>query len=437
LEKAKGRKEKENVLKYLKKDINNIYTEQKYTPRSNYEDNLLNPFEEAKEIYDLYDDKIINYVAGILDPEFNYNTGVMVKQPSLLNVPSVSIPIKTLTTLPTQGFSSVCIAWNPSLFCTSQTLQNIKIGYNIINDEKVPVYANRICSVLYSTGTLSAGLLEKPSSSWDAPVFGVPDNLPEVGVAKARLVSAKIKISFRGPILNQGGTVMACATYLGTPGVIAATTDTNEIWRNKPEMVGEEARNQATWRDMFAPVQGQMYNPDDLSPFEEKIISNGIWAKNVNITKDANGISAVFIPSDPMDEIFYKTGTYYGEDVNQESLLSLKDKGTTLLYSDKGAKLCYLFNVQGIPPELNPITIETYTNWEVIPTALAASTLRNTQQTNLTNKESVQVKELLNEYFNVSNGIHTVSNNYVGGFIDNIWNVAKSLAKKAYEKLTN
>jgi hypothetical protein len=252
-------------------------------------------------------------------------------------------------------------------------------------------------------------LKETPASSWDSLVYGIPDNLPEVGVAKARLVSAKIKISFRGPILQQGGTVMGAATFLGTPGIIAASDDDNKIYLNSTvtDPVTQVPRRQANWRDIIKPVQGQMYSKD-FSPFEEKVLSNAIWAKNVNITKDANGICAVYVPMDPMDEIFYKTGTYYGEEVNQDVVLENDLKGTTILYSDKGARLSYLFNIQGIPVNQNPITVETYTNWEVLPTDMAASSLRNSNSTPCSIEDYTRIREMMRQYFNSHSGIHTI-----------------------------
>jgi hypothetical protein len=280
-------------------------TTDKYMIMSPSERRDLDIYKEAGLIEGKYQDKVINYIAAILDPEYNYSTGIMVKQPSLMNPPSVSIPIKTLTTIPSEGYSSICIAWNPTIFCTTNMLGKIQLGVDATNNNE-PIYANKVCSVLYSLGELQDAMLVTPPSSWNASVKGIPDNLPEVGIAKARLVSSKIKISFRGPVLNQGGTIMAAATFQGPPGIICNSGDDNRIKTNTQQ-------KNATWADLFKVSLGNSFSEKEMSPFEEKIISNGIWAKNVNITKDANGITAVFIPTDPMDEIFCKPGTFYGE----------------------------------------------------------------------------------------------------------------------------
>jgi hypothetical protein len=397
--------------------------------RDNAEDRKMNIYKEGRLMVEQYKNKLISYVAAILDPEYTFNSGIMVKQPNLVNIPSVTITTKTFTTLETTGSRSCCISWNPALFCTKDALGKIQIGTYLDNDKKPkPVTANMICSTLYSIGAIDENALQIPCSSLDAPVKGIPDNLPEVGVAKARLVSAKIKISFRGPVLVQGGTVMGAATYLGPPGIIAkADANDGSLYLNEPINDKGRQRTHVVWGDLFGQVEGQLFDKK-VSPFEEKNLSNGIWAKNVNITKDANGISAVFIPSDPMDEIFYKTGTYYGEDVNQKAVCT-NDRGTTIFYSDKGARLSYLFNLQGLPKETNAIGIETYTNWEVLPTTLAASALRNNRQNMMNAKMVEDVKTVLNEYFKENTGLHTVQENYLGGFWNKLGKIITTISE--------
>jgi hypothetical protein len=389
--------------------------------------NKMDVYKEADIIEDNYRSKVLNYIAGILDPEYNYNTGIMVKQPSLMNPPSVSIPIKTLSTIPSEGYSSICISWNPTMFCTTNMLSKIQLGYDTTNNNE-PIYANKICSVLYSLGELDAGVLKIPPSSWNATVKGIPDNLPEVGIAKARLVSSKIKISFRGSVLNQGGTIMAAATFQGPPGLIVNTGDDNKIKTNTQQ-------RDATWADLFKVSLGDSFSEKEMSPFEEKIISNGIWARNVNITKDANGITAIFIPTDPMDEIFCKPGTFYGEKVDNKDAACNGPYATACLYSDKGARLNYLFNIQGIPGEnSNPITVETYTTWEVIPTSQSASTLRNSAS-QISSKYHEKIKEAISNYMSDATGIApTTTSQDLSGWWDSIkkaagvaWNVAKQI----------
>jgi len=425
---------KKTIFKFFNDSINKFHTDEgnKFL-RNNEEEDNMNIIKEARLIYGMQKDKLITYVAAILDPEYCYNNGVMIKQPNLVTIPSVTIPIRTLATVPTNGSSSLCVSWNPSLFCTKSTIGNIKVGKNSQGND---VFANKVYSTLYSIGDVVDNVVVTPASSWEAPVFGIPDNLVEAGVAKARLVSAKIKISFRGPILQQGGTVMGAATFLGPPGVIAHSNDTNAVFLNQTEIIGQNSRTQVNWSDLFKLSQGQLYNAE-MTPFEEKNISNGIWSKNVNITKTANGISAVFVPMDPMDEIFYKTGTFYGEEVNQDVPLQNGDLGTIVTYSDKGARLAYLFNVQGIPIENNPITIETYTNWEVLPTDLAASALRNFSNVNLSVDEISKIKEMLKQYFVENSGIHTTSPQSEVGFLDLLGKLGKSLVEKAIEKLAS
>lgn len=381
-------------------------------------------YREAGNILDHMDPKVVNYIAAIIDPEYNYNTGVMVKQPSLMNPPSVSIPIKTLTTINNGNSSSLCIAWNPTMFCTVSELSKIKLGFwESTTGVQTDITANKLFSVLYSIGeTAGSGVQTIAPSSWSAPVYGIPDNLPEVGVSKARLVSSKIKISFRGPVLQQGGTIMAAATFQGPPGVIAHTGDDNKIYMNDGRA--------ATWLDLFKVSLGPVKENLELSPFEEKVISNGIWAKNINITKDANGISAIFIPTDPMDEIFCKPGTYYGEKVQPDTQQCQTDKAASLLYSDKGARLNYIFNIQGISGETsNPITVETYTTWEVLPTSQSASTLRNSASIVANSVYADQIKMLIGRYLQDKTGISREGseNMQLRGFLDWVKNIGNKV----------
>lgn len=390
----------------------------------------MNIYREAEMLNRLFSDKVINYVAAILDPEYNYTTGVMVKQPSLLNPPSVSIPVKTLTTVKSENQSSICISWNPTLFCTKADVPNIILGKRTVNGVEQEVRANRIASVLYSLPE-NAGTEEVvPADSWEAKVKAIPDNLPEIGVSKARLVSAKIKISFRGSILNQGGTIMGAATFQGPPGLVLNTDNTDNVYLNSPV----EGRDIANWADLFRVTLGDQFDENSQCPFQEKVLSNGIWAKNVNITKDANGISAIFIPTDPMDEIFYKPGTYYGEEIAKDDKINSTKGATTALATAKGARLNYLFNIQGLSAQNNnPITIETYQTWEVLPTNLSASSLRNSNSGMNSLQVKTKVKELLTEYFKDSTGIHTNKPNQLSGLFDYL----KKAAVGAWNALTS
>jgi len=403
-----------------KNQIDNNYgmTDQ-YMIMQEDERNKVKIFREAQLIHKAFTDKIINYVAGILDPEYNYTTGIMVKQPSLMNPPSVSIPIKTLTTIKSNSSSAICISWNPTLFCTKNEIGNIVLGKR----DGVDVKANRVASVLYSVSENIGTEVAVQADSWDAKVYAVPDNLPEIGVSKARLVSAKIKISFRGSVLNQGGTIMGAATFQGAPGLVLNTDNENRVYKNTKE------DEQATWADLFKVTLGDQFDPEALCPFQEKVLSNGIWAKNVNITKDANGISAIFIPTDPMDEIFCTPGTYYGEKVAQSEITSVKG-ATTALMTDKGARLGYMFNIQGlVGANTNPITVETYATWEVLPTNLSASSLRNSNSGIVNTTRGYEaLKDMLSKYFDESTGIHTNKPNQVSGLFDVLSRIGKGVA---------
>jgi len=418
-------KKKYILDKDIKNDMERIYNTENFV-RENKDDRMMNHFSIAKDLVEDYEAKCINYVAAILDPEYNYTNGLQVKQPSLLNPPSVSIPLRTLTTINSNLYHSICIAWNPATFCTPQFLNRIKLGTFNGND----IYANKVCSVLYALGELTGNVLTTPPSSWDAKVFGVADTLPEIGVAKARLVSSKIKISFRGSVLNQGGTIMGCATYEGFPSVVTASSQITNLKLVKPD------GGQLMWKELYVKSNPECRPKLDQTPFDEKTISNGIWSKNVNITEDASGICAVYVPTDPMDQIFYKPGTYYGETIEDSDTACSQASNTIALSSPKGAHLNYLFVVQGLPEgNTNPITVETYTTWEVLPTNLSASSLRNFNGTNYNLElDYVQkVQSMMKDYFNGSTGVHPITKGMEGGFLSKI----KSLAKKGGKIIRN
>jgi hypothetical protein len=418
-----------NKIMQQRQQIEEMYgSSDQYMIMNDKERRKMNIYKEAEMLNQLFSDKVINYVAAILDPEYNYTTGVMVKQPSLLNPPSVSIPVKTLTTVKSENQSSICISWNPTLFCTKADLPNIVLGKKNGTDQLIK--ANRIASVLYSLPENAGTELVVPADSWEAKVKAIPDNLPEIGVSKARLVSAKIKISFRGSILNQGGTIMGAATFQGPPGLVLNTDNTDSVYLNAPV----DGREVANWADLFKVTLGDQYDETSQCPFQEKVLSNGIWAKNVNITRDANGISAIFIPTDPMDEIFYKPGTYYGEEIAKDDAIVSTKGATTALATAKGARLNYLFNIQGLSAQNNnPITIETYQTWEVLPTNLSASSLRNSSSGMNSIQVKTKVKELLTEYFKNSTGIHTNKPNQLSGLFDYL----KKAAVGAWNALTS
>jgi len=144
-----------------------------------------------------------------------------------------------------------------------------------------------------------------------------------------------IKVSYNGSVLNQSGTMISCCTQ-------------------DPFVVGNTA----------AVVSDGLV--DRFGVFS--LITNGLWNNTINITKDSEGLECLYVPMDPEDLIFDRTGYYLGNPFNAAA-------GGTTAPSTTGAPINYIIAGRNFPTT-NCIVIDIYSNYEVVADPSSAPILR-------------------------------------------------------------
>jgi hypothetical protein len=156
-----------------------------------------------------------------------------------------------------------------------------------------------------------------------------------VPIQKYRLVSALIRVSYTGKLLDQSGKFYSCATYDALPTTVQQT--------------GTVGTSQSALVDRFG----------DFS-----LIKNGLWNTTIDVTSPNHAIECLWVPTDNYNYIFHKYNTYGGTE--------LAPPDTPISPSYDSSYLGYLIACQGLPVSTPCITVETWYNYEVIADPSAA-----------------------------------------------------------------
>lgn len=310
--------------------------------------------------------ELADYIRGILEPEYAFTSMKVVKQPSTIPIPSTTVTFRNNINIPTDSNGDFTLAWNPNYLTMSAVLNQLKF----ISSEDQPH--------TYTVDAYSHVFMRKPT----ATQFGVflPSYIPNVDMSKYRLVSAKLKVTYIGSNLQKSGMMYACATYDKTPIAVAYNeANYNMIPITNPSSSTQAELSPAAYPDSWKKT---------LAAMNERTISNGLWAKNCNVTEPNQGISCLHIPTDPSSEIFQPLGTYFGhpQPTGNKVWATTSDlfKETVLpedITGDQGSQLCFLVCGHGMPASTECVNLQIYYNFEIIPTPQTAPFMRPTLNT--------------------------------------------------------
>jgi hypothetical protein len=297
--------------------------------------------------------RLADYITAILEPEYAVTEGFVARQPNLFPIPSTSISFRNNVNIATDENGDFALSWNPAFFSNLETVS--KLHFTITDTE------------MKSFNTISHIMVR--NSGQAGVMRAIPCYVPDVAMSKYRLVSAKLKVTYIGSLLNKAGMMYACATYDQTPVVYGYTTGTNQLMK-----LIQPNGSEADWSTGNGPMANTYRN------MSEQTISNGVWNKSLNITNSNQGMTCLHIPTDPINEIFYPIGSYFGNTYSQSTTYvrpQLVDWAIpSSLISSSGAQLCYLVCGHGLPPGVECINLQVYYTFEVIPTQLSAPFLR-------------------------------------------------------------
>lgn len=300
--------------------------------------------------------RVAAYISTILEPELAVTDGTVAKLPTTFPIPSTTVSFRNNVNISTDASGDFALAWNPNLFSNVDGLTQYKYNANLTSQA--------------DCDTLSHLVVLDPRG--DEHLLAVPSYVPDVALSKYRLVSAKLKVTYIGSVLQKSGMMYACATYDQTPVVVGVSGDFGDLMTfNAPT----GAPINWTSAEYANTVIGRTH-----ASMNEQAISNGIWNKSLNITNSSQGMSCLHIPTDPINEIFYPIATYFGNKVDSYNVnVNLPLHAVAIPQSFEslsGAQLCYLMCGHGLPPNTECINIQVYYNYEVIPTQSTAPFLR-------------------------------------------------------------
>jgi hypothetical protein len=149
-----------------------------------------------------------------------------------------------------------------------------------------------------------------------------------------------IKVSYNGSILNQSGYIISCATF-----------------DNFKACVGTSSLPVTNYTDTLV---------DRFANFS--LIQNGLWTKSIDVTKDAAGLSALYVPLDPDDLTFQVVDSFYG---------NLPTGAGPVPTDYEGAHINYVFAGKNLPASSTCILVDVYYNYEVIADPSAAPIMRS------------------------------------------------------------
>lgn len=151
------------------------------------------------------------------------------------------------------------------------------------------------------------------------PVVNVPTQ-------RYRLVSSLLRVSYTGRLLDQAGKIYSCATY-----------DPLNI-------------------KYYSAVTQSQVLIDRFGDFS--LIKNGLWNTTVDVTSPNHAIECLWVPTDAYSYIFQQQFSYAG------TSYTLPD--TLMAPNAEGARLGYVVALQGLPAATACVTIECWSNYELI-----------------------------------------------------------------------
>lgn len=298
---------------------------------------LTRPKQVISKILSTNKKNLIQYIYGLIYPDRAISECLQVKKPSSIPIPSTTFGIKRNITLTTNASGNLSLIWIPNYLMSVNGMKELYKEYKLNGELTQDINTNtaKFTNLWYCN---DAGLTgSRVKLGWHGyPIAGLNQDF-----ARYRLTSALIKVKYTGNKLNQAGMMYSSATYKQMPYTTAVSDDSNAINSNRIQ----------DYSDYF----------DVFTDFD--VTRNGQWNKSINITANANGLEALYVPTDPLNDVFQKDGFI-------QSVEKTLKQETSSLFSvslfPSNTNLKYSFVCQGLPPSSACVTIETYYNFEII-----------------------------------------------------------------------
>lgn len=304
------------------------------------------------------------YLAGLVHPDLAVKNGIQLKLYSDIPIPTASVGWHEQYQFTTSSLGTFLLAWKPNFLLDQPTMSYYaQTGWSHLN---------------YNNSASLTGLTSVAGNNF------VPSGYtPNISLQRYRMVSALIKVTYNGSVLNQAGTMISCATF--DPMFVA---------------VGNSATAVSTHADTLVDRFGNF-----------SLIANGLWNNTVNITETAGGIECLYVPIDPDDYLFERTGYYYGN--------TNLSTGTFQAQSE-GAHINYVVAGRNLPASAQCILVDIYYNYEVIADPSAAPILRSAYDDVWTKQENEKIQDTMSSALRNGSAIRPASNVTFSGVLSDI-----------------
>lgn len=286
--------------------------------------------EGLRDKYHDYSNNIIaDYIYGLYHPDVVFNEGLDIKSPSYMPVPTTTFRFKETFTIAPNAKGNVLLFWSPNFLGSSHGLRRM-------TQEGTTFFSN----VLYNNSDDLQG---------NAPLLTGWKGLCFKHVVqdfdKYRLTSASISVKYTGKVIDQSGLLSACASY-------TQCARTLRMYPGQSDPIGE-----------YEVPTNFCYMIRQFGDFDT--VRQGQWAQTVSVTSDPDGLTCVYVPTDPLNQVFVLNGETI--DSFSEGTVPLSD-GAIYGWFSKNANLSYAICGSGLNPLVSNITVEAYYNFEIIVT---------------------------------------------------------------------
>ena len=341
-----------NIKKQYKKKYNNNKNKKKNKPNnfvqfgghSHVSQNpiklrKMNPQKAMTSILSTNKKNLIQYIYGLIHPDIAISDCMQVKKPSGIPIPSTTFGIKRNITLKTNASGNLAIIWIPNYLCSLNGFKDVHKTYPINSSMTGNLTtSNTAFTNLWYTNSDALDGSRQNDIVWTAnPVSTLSQDF-----ARYRLTSALIKVKYTGNKLNQAGMMYSSATYKQLPYMAAASMSLATT------MTSNSVANASDYFAIFTKFD---------------VTRNGQWNKSVNVTANANGLEALYVPTDPMNDVFAKDGFVTS---NEKTTGSETSDSFVCCQYPNNTNIKYSFVCQGLPASTSCVTVETYYNYEII-----------------------------------------------------------------------
>lgn len=288
-----------------------------------------------KQRYTEYRDNVLaDYIYGLYHPDVVFRESLDIKSPSYMPVPTTSFKFKETFNVTPNSYGNFVLYWYPNFLGTSAALEHIHAPDGTVPNSNTCYFSTILCNTSqYLDGNTE--LLD----GWRAQCF----KHVQQDFEKYRLTSACLKVKYTGKVLDQSGMLAAAASYVKSYRTVYGVLATGEP---------------RSGYDLPAAITKPI---SQFCDFDN--IRQGQWADTCSLVSDPDGLTCVYVPTDPLNQVFVDNATTI-DSINHR--LDYDATGWLRSFMPTNANISYAVAGYGIANASTCITVEAYYNYEII-----------------------------------------------------------------------